>query len=391
MNNNKKIGVITHPTIFNYGGILQAYALQTVLKRLGFESEVIEKRLYPKQLTQWEKLYLYPYRYLKKKLLHKKCQVKFEEIQYNKVKFRYEAGKYTMPFVDKYVRHRYIHDYNELKASDYFAIIVGSDQIWKQRTLYLWGMRIENAYLDFAKNWSIKRISYAASFGFSDWDYDEGQTQRCKELLAKFDAVSCREDTGEAFCKSYLNYADACTVLDPTMLLDCNDYLALCSGQHVKNQTGLMCYVLDKDERSERIIELVQKQLGCTSFEVMAKSKSAAAPVEERAWPPVEEWIEGFQNASFIVTDSFHACVFSILFRKPFVAIVNKDRGEARFYSLLDQFGLSDRLINDIDEERLKLIVSQPLCIDQSVLDAKRVYSIDFLKNNLGLDGNCQL
>lgn len=385
MNNNKKIGVITHPTISNYGGILQAYALQTVLKRMGFEPEVIEKRLYPKQLTKLEKLYLYPYRIFEKKILHRNCKIKTEEIQYNKVKFRYEAGKYTMPFVDKYVRHRYIYDYDELKPNDYFAIIVGSDQIWKQRTLYLWRMKIENAYLDFAKGWPIKRLSYAASFGFSEWDYDEGQTQRCKELLAKFDAVSCREDSGEDFCKTYLGYKDACTVLDPTMLLDDTDYLALCPKESSLNQNGVMCYVLDKNERSEKIKELVQNQLGCSSFEVMAKSKSASAPIEERIQPPVEEWIEGFKNASFVVTDSFHACAFAILFRKPFVAIVNKDRGEARFYSLLDQFGLRDRLISEVDEERVKSIVARPLCIDQSVLNAKRAYSMGFLKKNLML------
>ena len=383
---NKKIGIITHPTISNYGGILQAYALQNVLKRMGFEPEMIEKRLYPKQLTKLEKLYLYPYRFFKKKILHRNCQIKSEEIQYNKAKFRYEAGKLTIPFVNKYVRHSYIYDFDELKPNDYFAIIVGSDQIWKQRTLHLWRMRVENAYLDFAKGWPIKRISYAASFGFSEWDYDEGQTLRCKDLLAKFDAVSCREDSGEAFCKTYLGYKDACTVLDPTMLLEDTDYLALCPKESNLNQNGVMCYVLDKNERSEKIKELVQKQLGCNSFEVMSKSKSASAPIEERIQPPVEEWIEGFKNASFVVTDSFHACAFSILFRKPFVAIVNKDRGEARFYSLLDQFGLRDRLISEVDEERIKSIVAKPLSVDQLVFDAKRAYSMDFLKQSLGIN-----
>lgn len=385
---NKKIGIITHPTISNYGGILQAYALQTVLKRMEFEPEVIEKRLYPKQLTKLEKLFLYPYRFVEKKILHRKCQIKTEEIQYNKARFIYEAGRYTLPFVDKYVKHRYIYDYDELKPNDYFAIIVGSDQIWKQRTLYLWRMKIENAYLDFAKGWPIKRLSYAASFGFNEWDYDESQTRRCKDLLAKFDAVSCREDSGEFFCKTYLGYKDACTVLDPTMLLHDTDYLALCPKQSDVNQNGVMCYVLDKNELSEKIKELVQKQLGCNSFEVMAKSKTASAPIEERAQPPVEEWIEGFRNASFIVTDSFHACAFSILFKKPFVAIMNKNRGEARFYSLLDQFNLRDRLISEIDEERVKLIVAQPLIIDQSVLNAKRAYSMEFLKKNLGINVN---
>ncbi len=78
MENRNKIGVITHPTINNYGGILQAYALQTVLNRLGYESEVIEKCLYPEQLTFMEKLYLYPLRFIKKYILRKHCPIRYE-------------------------------------------------------------------------------------------------------------------------------------------------------------------------------------------------------------------------------------------------------------------------------------------------------------------------
>lgn len=384
----KRIGIITLPPMRNYGCILQAYALQTVLARMGFDAELIAKRLYPRQLTYVEKLFVYPFRLIKKKIFHKKCQIRREKIKFDEVYQTWIlSSKYTLQFASRNIRHNYVYDYKEVKEHDYYAIIVGSDQIW--RPIYVGGvnMRIENAYLDFTKDWKqIKRISYAASFGSRQWEYDEESTKACKALLSKFNAVSCRERSGEDFCKLYLGFPQATTVLDPTMLLDSKDYLALCEGYPVENKSGIMCYVLDKNDRSERVVSFVQHKLGCGTFEVRAKSFSENAPEEDRIQPPVEEWIKGFQNASFVITDSFHACVFSILFQKPFAVLVNYDRGAARYDSLLGPFGLSYRMIDDFDEERIERILSEPLKVEQSVLDEKRGYALSFLKRSLGVD-----
>lgn len=78
-----------------------------------------------------------------------------------------------------------------------------------------------------------------------------------------------------------------------------------------------------------------------------SKVENKKAPLQERIQPSVEQWLRGFYDAEFVVTDSFHACVFSILFNKPFIAIENEDRGTSRFTSLLSMFGLKDRLITD--------------------------------------------
>ena len=66
--------------------------------------------------------------------------------------------------------------------------------------------------------------------------------------------------------------------------------------------------------------------------------------------PAVEQWLRGFMDARYVVVDSFHGCVFSILFNKPFIAIANSGRGETRFTSLLKTFGLSSRLIHGAEE-----------------------------------------
>ena len=100
--------------------------------------------------------------------------------------------------------------------------------------------------------------------------------------------------------------------------------------------------------------------------------------------PPVENWLAGFRDSDFVVTDSFHACVFSILFHKPFFVIGNKARGMARFTSLLGQFGLSDRLINNFQD-----IVSDCLSYDidftsvDNLLKIERERSLSYLQNCL--------
>lgn len=385
MQRRKKIGVITHPTISNYGGILQAYALQNTLVKMGFDAEVIEKRLYPRQLSFVEKLFVYPYRLLKKYVFHKKCPIKREHNLYNYAYNRWlDASKNTIQFVNRNIRHNYIFDFEELKKDDYYALIVGSDQIWRPK--YLINIQIGNAFLDFAKDWNVKRISYAASFGSEQWEYEEENTKTCRELLKRFNAVSCREYKGEFFCKSYLGYPTATTVLDPTMLLDEKDYLSLCEGQKFEDDSGIMCYVLDKDERSEQIVGYIQEQLGCNMFEVRAKSTSINASFEEKVQPPVERWILGFKNADFVITDSFHACVFSILFQKPFILLVNHDRGAARYATLLDYFDLSYRMIEYFDEKKIEDILSRPLVVNQSILAEKREQAMSFLKNGLGVN-----
>ena len=80
------------------------------------------------------------------------------------------------------------------------------------------------------------------------------------------------------------------------------------------------------------------------SVSQLARLKDICAPLAERIQPPVEQWLRGFMDAEFVVTDSFHACVFSILFGKPFIAIGNAGRGLSRFTSLLGMLGLESRL-----------------------------------------------
>lgn len=344
-----RIGILTLPLHTNYGGILQAYALQTVLKRMGHEVVVFDtpnKAFLPP-------LWKLPLSFSKRivlKFLGKTNRVFIE--RYNN-KVRSVITQHIQPFVDTYLHRKVIRSFKDLKQEDYDAIIVGSDQVW--RIIYfprLWlGQQIENAYLDFAKNWNIKRIAYAASFGTENWEYDEEQTKKCKNLLRKFDAVSTREVDGVKLCKAKFE-VDAHHVLDPTMLLSMDDYMALFQKANTPKSEGtLLNYVLDETEEIDCLINKVATDKHLVPFAVNNPFEyDDSKPLQQRIKPSVETWLRGFSDAKFVMTDSFHACVFSILFKKQFAVIGNKVRGLSRIESLLECLGIEDRIVEDSNQ-----------------------------------------
>ena len=375
-----KIGILTLSPRNNYGGILQTYALQTVLKRMGHDAVVIDKsREIKLPILSLSRYFLY-FKLLAHKVLVDRNTTIFWDRKHNR---EYKVmSTYTLPFMQMYIK-RFVakRDYSNIKQGDFDAFVVGSDQVWRPK--YFGQNIISKAFLSFAKDWDVKRISYAASFGTEEWEYSEEQTLECKEWIKKFDAVSVRESSAVKLCKEYLN-VDALHVLDPTMLLSATDYIQLFKDANSpQSPASLMCYILDETEDKQKVVFNVEETLNLTAFSVNSKYEVRTAPLEERIQPPVEAWLRGFYDAKFVVTDSFHACVFSILFEKPFIVYGNKDRGMARFHSLLSIFGLENRLV--ISSAEAQKVISVP--IDWSVVNAKKKEwqekSYNFLKNNL--------
>lgn len=338
-----KIGIITLPLHTNYGGILQAYALQTFLERMGHEVIVLShKRKY--SLTLWRMPLSYTKRIIKKYILgRKETRILAEKHQQKEYPI---ISQHTQKFIDTYIHTYNIESFKNLKSIDFDAFVVGSDQVWRPKYFTsLFKSNIDNAFLSFAREWDIKRISYAASFGTEDWEYTVEDTELCGELLRLFDVVTVREESAVRLCKEKLG-VEASHVLDPTMLLNKEDYIKLFDVANTSKSSGnLLTYILDDTSEKTDVINKISKEKGLIPFRVNSKTKSPHASVEERIQPPVETWLRGFYDAEFVVTDSFHACVFSIIFGKPFVVIGNKDRGMARFESLLKMFSLEDCLI----------------------------------------------
>lgn len=226
-------------------------------------------------------------------------------------------------------------------------------------------------------------MSYAASFGTDDWEYTDQQTRRCKALLQVFDAISVRETNGVTLCKKYFDI-DSVHVLDPTMLLNEADYSIFFQKANTPKSNGtLLNYILDETEKSSALIMNVANQKFLRAFSANNPYENdETKPLNERIKPSVEKWLRGFYDAEFVITDSFHACVFSILFKKQFVVVGNKERGLSRIESLLLCFGIENRIVEDSAQVmRLPLIDYDTVYIK---LEKYRKKSFEFLNVALG-------
>lgn len=372
-----KIGVLTLPLHTNYGGILQAYALQTVLEHMGYDCLVIQ-RLYRKRIIRWK----YPLQIIKRCIIRfvlgKRIEL-FPEIIWNKNQQIIERN--TQGFINNHICTYQIKEISNIKENDFDVIIVGSDQIWRPKYFRLHYKYIQDAFLSFAEKWDVKRIAYAPSFGTDEWEYNEAETLECGALLHKFDAISIREQSGIGLCEKYWGCKKVKWVLDPTMLLDKEDY-EIFIPQNIKAPGDLMCYVLDDNSEISNLIQKLVDEGSYKAFYANSRVGDASLPANERIQPPIEQWLVGFRDAKLVITDSFHACVFSILFHKPFIVIGNRKRGFSRFESLLKLFGLESRLIED--ETQFDDFMLSPLSDDvYKRLEVYRKSSMLFLNKAL--------
>ena len=356
-----KIGILTQPLLDNYGGLLQNYALQEVLKRMGHNAVTLDwdtkfKSVYKGAL--WKRMiifFFYPLVLVRRKYYSKreKYELTIEEkkiINKHNEQFINNKISHTQKFIDTDEIIEYV------KREEISTFVVGSDQVWRPK--YNAGA-IYQMFLYFAKDMSAKRLAYAASFGTDEWEYTQGETQQIIPLIQKFDCISVREEGAISLCKRHFGL-DAIQVLDPTMLLDKEDYLELINESDIlsveKCERILFHYLLDPTEKKLSFVDKAANELGLRMITVLPKhtpelrtKDDVKNDIEGCILPGPIAWLNGFKNASMVICDSFHGCVFSIIFNKPFWVIGNPDRGMSRFNSLLSIFGLQNRII-DINE-----------------------------------------
>lgn len=319
----EKIGILTLPIKTNYGGILQAYALQTFLKSLGYDAWFIKRRWNSEKQTFIHKLAKFVY--------HAIVIRKFNAFINSKI----------------HPQTKIIDTRNKVKSlmtKGFSAFIVGSDQVWRMRYVY---EADYNYFLDFTANANVKRISYAASFGVDYWDDDtpELSLPKVKFLLEKFDAISVREISGCDLCKKLFGLK-AIQVVDPTLLIEKTAYIEnLKITVSPKKHIGV--YILDKSNEKMKFIKHVSRILSLPIKFLNEYKWAHILPncISEIGKPGVRTWIKGIAEAQFIITDSFHGTAFSIIFEKQFITIGNGHRGNTRFESLLKLLGICDRLV----------------------------------------------
>lgn len=325
-----KILIVTQQLIHNYGGTLQAYAMQEALRRLGHDPVTIDflppKMSKMRYVAAQVKTALFYLCFSRKRKFFRfpkreKRLPEFANFMAKNIALTETVKKYRASILKKH------------KAE---AIVVGSDQVWR-RSFYS-AKVYPDMFLRFAKNLAMPKIAYAASFGVSEWQASEKMTKECAQYAKQFTAISTREDSGVELCKKYLR-VDSVSVPDPTLLLDREVYYALCKD--IQRDTGrfILVYMLNITDKQYSIIERFANHQG-----MYAKFVSAETDVKLS----VEQWLAMFRDARFVITNSFHGTVFSIINNKDFYSIVNEWRGTDRFVSLLSHFGLSDRLLSDV-------------------------------------------
>ncbi|NBN70025.1 polysaccharide pyruvyl transferase family protein [Proteus sp. G2618] len=357
-----RIAVITFPLINNYGGIIQAYALMKLLSDLGHEPVLInfQSEKYSKSLMKYivKKYMLFFIKKYRNSILTKK--------------------NYSLrQFINLEINPRSENIYNSKELYKYFlsnkfdACIVGSDQVFAK----LGYSNFENVYSLGFLNKNIIKLSYAASFGGDKFLGDVEKIKYHSDNLKKFRKISVREKSGIKICQNTFG-VDAVHVLDPTMVIDKNYYINLISSnEYEKKEKELFAYILDNTNEKEEIVSNIA-EIKQYSVKKVSDGNLSTNVLS------MEDWLGNIYNSEYIITDSFHGCVFCIIFNKPFNCIINNKRGADRFLSLLSLFGLEDRILIDGYSEK-----NTNTDIDWEMVNSKikslKDYSIDFLKNNL--------
>ena len=353
-----KIGIVTQPLSCNYGGILQTYALQEKLRSLGHDPITF---LYNRHTWFW---------WIKNSILVTMLKMLGKRVEYypspSKVRSNNRGFR---KFISEHIScSKEFSSYKSSLCAGLDAIVVGSDQVW--RPMYN-KYSLPDMFLRFTHTSQITRLSYAASLGTDRWEFSPEQTKVCSTLLSKFNAVSVREDSGVSLCEQYLNYPNAHHVLDPTLLLSRSHYLSLCKNVPVSSSSFIFVYLLDRTPEKTKFINEIAKNKNLSVLFLSADEKVKSTDT-------IEGWLSMFRDAKYVITDSFHGTVFSIIFHRDFNVFCNQSRGNARIDSLLKLFALENRLITDnVNLE----------CIDwtsvDDVLNVNKEKSIRFLQSNL--------
>lgn len=356
---------------YNFGGLLQFYALQKALLKLDTTVEI----LYVKNETNicskknraffWKRMLLFPIRFF-----YKMRKFFFFHLNYGERirKTKEFKKKFYLP-VRKFKKNVSIYD----------AYICGSDQIWNPN----WAR--ERAFLSFAPS-NKRKIIYAASIGCES--LTDFQKKCFKSYVEKLDYISVREYSAKEILDSFVKNKKIDVVLDPTLLLTVDEWDEL--TENVGYSNYLFVYFLGNVAAYQKdIIEFAKKKnlkivnIACASFEKIEKNTFGDIIIDN-AGP--KTFISLIKNASFVVTDSFHASVFSVLFKKEFIVLKRFGADmQGRIETLLKNFHLPSRIVSKLDFDLLNSFDMIDYGKNDFLQKEMMNVSYDFLKKALGV------
>jgi hypothetical protein len=364
-----KIGIATFQWADNYGAVIQAYALQSYLEKIGNEVHIINYKpsKHPIGLKQYlaktPRAFIY----------------KLEKVYKKKVFQSFRTNYLNLSSI-------IIETLDDLKTikDEFNTLIAGSDQVWNPKWLdqekNLWDLY----FLKFA-GFHTKKCSYAASFGHAELKTMTIEWQEAiRQNLKNFDCISVREKSGVDIVRQLTGRNDAIHVVDPTFLLRKDDYYKLI-GQQKKRKSYLFSYMLHGLNSDSNFLEnMVSKEL---NIKVVKCDANRTSIHKKYILPTPIKWLGLIREADFIITNSFHAVVFCLIFHKQFIAIlIDGELGSmnTRITNLLDEFNLSSRYIT---ARNTKKYYFDKTNIDWDLIDKKanKLYlsSTQFISNNL--------
>ncbi len=355
------VGIVGIPTVENFGGSLTYIALYKAVRELGFTCFMIERPTNSK---------------------HPPTSIL--------------NNYYENPFYDTMIisNLKVKSEYEKLNNMAN-CFLVGSDQMFHHN---LYNNFSQFVTLDWVND-NKKKVAYAASFGHDKFTGDENERAEMSYYMKKFDAFSVRETSGIELAKKEFG-VDAIEVLDPVFLCSANTYLDL-AKKAKKDYSGdyISTYILDPNETKNNIIKKIEKKLNlnATVFSEMfyTNEKIKSKWTREIEIGNINERLASLVNAKFILTDSFHGTCLAIILKKPFISIINKQRGATRFISLLSKLNLMDRIIDPenpslsedlfstIDYDRVYKILNKEIIKDknwlkeQITIKCKKSYSVE--------------
>lgn len=321
-----KIGILTFHRAYNYGAVLQAFALQQALKKIGADSEIIEY-VGAKEREQIKLFHVPKGMGLKRGI--KKIGKDFYRMGKHRKFDRFLSKQMTLS-PGSYNTFEQMEELD--RQSRYDSYVVGSDQVWNDEII---GEERTTFLLSFVSD-DCKRNSYAASMG--SCVPDEEQARLYQKELSKYRVLTVRENSAlDAF--PFLRENNAQVVLDPTLLLEKEDYAAIASKRLVKRKYAFL-YTVPQADRLRDFAKDYCRQHGLVLIDIKKSFKAflKSAP---------EDWLSLMLNADMVFTNSFHGTAFSVIMQKPFVTEVNSPKTKnCRSYDLLEKLDLLNRDMN---------------------------------------------
>ena len=352
----KKIGIITYFYYYNYGTMLQGYALQKVMEKLGkgnFSSEIIDCRFDEKNLSFWTLVKIRLSRFFIYFTQIKRVISVFKNrdlAKINNLKYKEDIIKKKSLFDDFFSNCCVMSEKTYNNSKDlypeppiYDIYVTGSDQTWSPKV----GLR-DSLFLGFAPKGKIK-AAYAPSIGVVDYSSDEDNYVR--EHLQEYQFVSCRESYGTDILKK-LSPVPVETVLDPTLLMRADDWREIAVNPEVSGKY-ILCYFIGDRHYYRDFAKQLSTQIGIPLVYIPGSNVDLKS-VNTLIWKSgPREFLDLIDHAEVVLTDSFHGTIFSINFNKTFYSFIKHSGKKAmdnmRIVDILDRMNLQDRLVDNYE------------------------------------------